>query len=314
MKQTAPLRVGISACLLGQKVRYDGGHKRDDFAADLLGRFVEFVPVCPEMEIGLGTPRESIHLKEVDGDVRLVAPRSGRDLTEDMHRYAGKRADALAREDLCGFILKKGSPSCGLERVSVHRSGPPTKSGVGFFARALLARWPDLPVEDEGRLNDPRLRENFLERVFATHRLRGLEKGLGALVRFHTAEKLLLMAHDPASYQTLGRLVANGKGRPWGELTADYRSAFLRALAVLPTRSRHVNALQHAAGYFRDKATEAERRELAGAIEDFRRELVPLIVPVTLLRSAARVHGVDYLIGQTYLSPHPKELMLRNHA
>jgi uncharacterized protein YbgA (DUF1722 family) len=202
-------------------------------------------------------------------------------------------------------------------RVKVHQDRGSDKSGVGLFAEALLKRFPLLPVEEEGRLNDPRLRENFIERVFAHHRLSGFlaaARGAGDLVRFHTAEKLLLMAHDPASYQSLGRLVADAKKTGIKETLARYAPAFMAALKVPATSRRHVNVLQHAAGYLRGPASEAERRELGHIIDDYRRGLVPLIAPVTLLRSLVRVHGIAYLEGQTYLSPHPKELMIRNHV
>jgi uncharacterized protein YbgA (DUF1722 family)/uncharacterized protein YbbK (DUF523 family) len=318
MKMTDPIRIGVSSCLLGQKVRYDGGHKRDAFVTDQLARHVTFVPVCPELEMGLGVPRETIHLAATEGGIRLRAPASGRDLTDEMNRWADRRLGQLEAEPLSGYILKKDSPSCGMERVRVHREGkPPTKEGVGLFAERLLARWPLLPVEEEGRLNDPRLRENFIERVFAYHRLQSLFAGpwaAGDLVRFHTAEKLLLLAHDDEGYRTLGRLVAGARGKPPAPLGQRYRESFMKALARPATVRRHVNVLQHAAGHLRGVAGEAERRELGNVIEDYRRELVPLVAPLVLLRSLVRVHGIDYLEGQTYLYPHPKEMMIRNHV
>jgi uncharacterized protein YbgA (DUF1722 family)/uncharacterized protein YbbK (DUF523 family) len=318
MKMAGPVRIGVSSCLLGQKVRYDGGHKRDSFVADLLARFVEFVPLCPEMDIGLGSPRDSIHLSDVDGKVRLVNPKTGKDLTDDMTTWAHRRLSQLEKEPLSGFVLKKDSPSCGMERVRVHHSGtPPTKEGVGLFARLLMNRWPTLPVEEDGRLNDSRLRENFIERVFATHRLDGFfgtTWTVGDLVRFHTAEKLLLMAHEPAGYQELGRLVANAKGKPSAEFASAYRTRFMEALKHLATPRRHVNVLSHAAGYLRGVATSEERRELLSVIEDFKRELVPLVAPIVLLRTFVRTKNISYLEGQTYLYPHPKEMMLRNHV
>lgn len=318
MKMAAPIRIGVSSCLLGQKVRYDGGHKRDSFIADLLARFVEFVPLCPEMEIGLGAPRDSIHLAEIDGDVRLVNPKTGRDLTDDMTEWTHRRLTLLEKKPLSGFVLKKDSPSCGMERVRVHHDGtPPTKEGVGLFAKMLIRRWPTLPVEEDGRLNDPRLRENFIERVFAYHRLErffGASWTVGDLVRFHTAEKLLLMAHEPAGYQELGRLVANAKGKPPVSFATAYRARFMDALKHLATARRHVNVLSHAAGYLRDVATAEERQELHSVIDDFQRELVPLVAPIVLLRTFVRTKNITYLEGQTYLYPHPKEMMLRNHV
>ena len=316
MKTAAPIRLGVSSCLLGQKVRYDGGHKRDAFLSDLLARFVEFVPVCPEMELGLGAPREAIHLVRRDGRVRLVATKTERDLTDDMRRWSEKRLSALEREGLSGFVFKKDSPSCGMERVRVHGGGGGDKSGTGLFAAAVMDRWPLLPVEEEGRLNDPRLRENFIERVFAHHRwtvFRASARKPGDLVRFHTTEKLLLMAHAPGEYPVLGRVVAGAKGR-FAAALDRYGELFMQTLAIPATTRKHTNVLQHAAGYFRDVGDVAERQELARAIEDYRRGLSPLIAPLTLLRSLVRVHGIAYLADQTYLSPHPKELMIRNHV
>ncbi len=317
MKTAAPIRIGVSSCLLGQKVRYDGGHKRDAFLTDLLARFVEFVPVCPELEVGLGVPRESIHLARRDGEIRLVTVKTGKDLTRDMRRWADRRLEALGKQDLSGFIFKKDSPSCGLERVRVHGGGGGVdKTGTGLFAAAVLEKWPLLPVEEEGRLNDPRLRENFIERVFAHHRwsvFRESARATGDLVRFHTAEKLLLMAHAPGEYPLLGRVVAGAKGRLASALS-EYGALFMKTLANPATSRKHANVLQHAAGYFRGVGGEAERRELARSVEDYRRGLCPLIAPITLLRSLVRVHGVAYLAGQTYLHPHPKELMIRNHV
>lgn len=318
MKMSEPIRIGVSSCLIGQKVRYDGSHKRDLFISDTLVRFVEFVPVCPEMEIGLGTPRASIHLAKTQGEIRLINPKTGQDLTTEMTEWADKRLTQLEKENFSGYVLKKDSPSCGMQRVRVHQEGkPPLKDGVGIFAGQLMSRWPLLPVEEEGRLNDPRLRDNFIERVFAYHRLKaffGKPWSVGDLVRFHTAEKLLLMAHEPAGYQDLGRLVAGAKGVPPKELYQRYGTRFMGALARMATTRKHVNVLSHAAGYFRDHASPEERRELLSVIEDFQRELVPLVAPIVLLRSLVRTKGITYLEGQTYLYPHPKEMMLRNHV
>ncbi len=315
-----PIRVGISSCLLGQKVRYDGGHKRDAFLVDLFGRHVEWVPVCPELEMGLGVPREPIHLVS-DGrsrSVRLVGARSGADHTVTMQKYAKDRLEQLEALDLCGYILKKDSPSCGLMRVKVWSThGMPTKNGRGLFAAALVARCPRLPVEEEGRLTDARLRENFVERVFAYARLKRLFSGrwtAGRLVAFHAAHKLLLLAHSPDAYRRLGRLVAGAAAADRRSLRAEYEEGFMDALAVLATRGRQMNVLQHMAGYVRDRLDAASREELQQAIADYRAGLVPLIVPITLFRHHVRHLDVRYLAEQVYLDPHPKELMLRNHV
>jgi uncharacterized protein YbgA (DUF1722 family)/uncharacterized protein YbbK (DUF523 family) len=318
MTVNAPIRIGISACLLGDEVRYDGGHKRDAFLTSVLGPFVEWVKVCPEVEIGMGTPREPIRLCERDGKIHLIAVTTGADYTDRMDAYAARRVEALARERLCGYVLKKDSPSCGMTRVKVQSAkGPPSKSGVGRFAAALLARLPDLPIEEEGRLSDPRLRENFIERIFAYRRLRDLfDSGwtVGDLVAFHTAHKLVLLAHSTSAYTQLGRLVARATSIDRDRLRAQYTSAFMAALSLVATRARHVNVMQHMAGYFKKTLDAASRDELRQTIEDYRQGLVPLIVPVTLLRHHVRQQGVEYLADQVYLSPHPKELMLRNHV
>ena len=312
------IRVGISACLLGEKVRYDGGHKRDGYLVETFGRFVEWVPVCPEVEMGLGTPRDTLRLVRIGDGLRMMMPKTGVDHTEGMRAFANRRLRQLEKKDLCGYVLKKGSPSCGMERVRVFDSrGMPAKSGRGLFAEALLAHFPNLPVEEEGRLYDPRLRENFIERVFAYRRLRTLFAGrwkLGDLVAFHTAHKLLVMAHSPQAYASLGRLVGIGKTLSHSELHSRYQAEFMGALGELATTRRQTNVLQHIAGYLRPHLDDASRKELIAQIEDYRRGLVPLIVPVTLIRYFLRRFPIPYLSGQVYLEPHPKELMLRNHV
>lgn len=312
-----PIRIGVSSCLLGAKVRFDGGHKKDDFLVNTFGEWVEWVPVCPEVEVGMGTPRESVRLVRKGSDIRMVAPRSGSDWTQAMRIYSVQRVEKLATAELSGYVLKKESPSCGMERVKVYGEGMPTKSGRGLFAEALLGRFPNLPVEEEGRLCDPRLRDNFVERVFAYHRLRRFFSDrwtLGGLVAFHTAHKLQIMAHAPKTYEKLGRLVARAKGLPREKLRESYETEFMRGLKVIATKHRNTNVLHHILGYFKRLLDGATRGELLGLIEDYRRGLVPLVVPITLIRHYVRLHSVAYLAGQVYLEPHPKELMLRNHV
>ena len=312
------IRIGISSCLLGQEVRFDGGHKRDHFLSETFAPFVEWVPVCPEVEAGFGTPREAMRLERSKDGVRLLTVKTKIDLTAAMETFARTRVEQLASEGLSGYVVKKDSPSCGLLRVKIYDGGAvPDRTGRGLFSRRLVERFPHLPVEEEGRLSDPRLRENFVERVFAYWRLQGLfETGwtMGALVRFHTAHKLILMAHSPAAYQTLGRLVSGADRLSRDELQERYSSSFMAALATIATRRRHVNVLQHMAGYLKRHLDTASKQELLNAIEDYRAELVPLIVPITLMRHHVRVHGISYLEEQLYLDPHPKELMLRNHV
>ena len=316
-----PIKIGVSSCLLGEQVRFDGGHKRSDFLVDTLGRFVEFVPVCPEMEIGLGVPRETLRLVrggDAAREARLVTNKSGIDLTEKMNAYAERRVIALGRAELCGYVLKKDSPSCGMERVRVYGpSGMPSRDGSGLFAAALIHQCPSLPIEEEGRLNDPHLRENFVERVFAYRRLRSFFSSrwtLGGLVQFHTAHKLALMAHSPKAYSELGRFVANAKRLARDAVPEHYELAFMEALKKLATTARHTNVLHHTLGYLRPHLDGDARDELVTLIEDYRRSLVPLVVPISLFRHYVRKFGIGYLQGQVYLEPHPKELMLRNHV
>ena len=266
----------------------------------------------------MGTPRESIRLVEEDGRLRLLTVKTGVDHTASMTAYAARRVTALGADDLCGYVLKKDSPSCGMTRVKVYRgAGPGTRTGVGLYAQALLARFPHLPVEEEGRLLDPRLRENFIERVFAYRRLRDLFEArwtTADLVRFHTAHKLVLLAHSTQAYTRLGRLVAAAKSTDRSSLRAQYTAEFMAALTAIATPQRQTNVLQHMVGYFKKTLDTASRTELLTAIDDYRLGLVPLIVPITLVRHHVRVHDVTYLEGQVYLAPHPKELMLRNRV
>ncbi|RPJ59456.1 MAG: DUF1722 domain-containing protein [Acidobacteria bacterium] len=313
-----PVRIGVSSCLLGMKVRYDGGHKDDSFVHQTLAPYVQFVPVCPEVEIGLGTPRETIRLEGDPSDPRLVAPKSGTDLTETMKAYAGRRVEELAALGLHGYILKKDSPSCGMERVRVHQttSGSPARVGTGLFAAALMARFPSLPVEEEGRLNDPVLRENFIERVFAFYRLQhflGSTPSTADLVEFHSRSKMALLAHSPKHYKQLGQLVASPSKALITSLDA-YGRLLMEALRVKATRRKHVNALQHLAGYLKKVLDSEDRAEIVATIEDYRQGLVPLVVPLTLLKHHFRRHPDPWVLNQTYLNPYPAELMLRNHV
>jgi uncharacterized protein YbgA (DUF1722 family)/uncharacterized protein YbbK (DUF523 family) len=312
-----PLRLGVSACLLGQRVRHDAGHKHDPFLTEVLGAFVEWVPVCPEVELGLGVPRPTIRLERSDDAIRLVSPRSGDDLTAPMRAFAASRVEELEARDLSGYVFKKDSPSCGMERVRVWTSGAdraPARDGRGAFAAMLMERMPLLPVEEEGRLRDPRLRENFVERVFAYRRLRdlfGARWRLADLVRFHTIHKLQLLAHDPPAYASLGRIVGRGRGVRRAELAERYSRDFMAALARVPTVRRHVNVLQHALGHLRARLDTTSRADIAERIQEYRRGLAPLIVPIALIRHQVRTHAVAYLDGQTYLVPAPRELIAR---
>jgi uncharacterized protein YbgA (DUF1722 family)/uncharacterized protein YbbK (DUF523 family) len=312
------IRVGISSCLLGEPVRFDGGHKRDRFLTDTFGKFVEWVPVCPEVECGLTIPRPSMRLVGEPQDPRLVVTRTGEDLTSRMKTWAAGRLDGLAREELCGFVFKSNSPSSGMERVRVYdRSGMPHKQGVGIFARAFMERFPLLPVEEDGRLHDIGIRENFVERLFCLQRYRRAMRprpSLGKLIRFHSEHKLQLMAHSPKHLTRMGRLVAAGKKAGLSGLVGEYQDLLLEALRLRATVSKNVNALQHMLGYFKKQLGADEKKEMIEIIEDYRSGYSPLIVPITMIRHYVRKYNQEYLAQQTYLNPHPVELKLRNHA
>ena len=311
-------RLGISACLLGEKVRYDGGDKKDDFLTETFGRHVEWVPVCPEVEIGMGIPREAVRLVGDPAKPRMITERSGKEWTPKFDSFAAKRVQALTGLDLAGYIFKKDSPSCGVERVRVYSAkGVPTRQGRGLFAAAVMRELPLLPVEEEGRLNDPALRENFVERVFAYHcwqRLGRRRRSISSSVDFHTRHKFLLLAHSERHYRTLGRLVAEVKHAPIAAAHEKYGQLFMEGLAIHATAKKHCNVLHHMMGYFSKELSRAEREELIGHIVDFRRNLVPLIVPLTLVRHYVNKYDVGYLQGKVYLQPSPKELLLLNHV
>jgi uncharacterized protein YbgA (DUF1722 family)/uncharacterized protein YbbK (DUF523 family) len=313
-----PLRLGISRCLLGDEVRFDGGHKRDNFLTDIFGCYVEWVPVCPEVEAGLGTPREAMRLVGDPAQPRLVTIKSGRDHTQALEMMSATRIEELKGLDLSGYVFKKDSPSCGVERVRIYNDhGMPSRNGVGIFARVFIEQFPLIPVEEEGRLCDPSLRENFIERVFCFRRFQDLlQNGITrqAIVRFHTIHKYLLMAHSQQDYRVLGRLVAQAEQHRPKELAHRYGELFMKALAVKATVRKHVNVLQHMLGFFKDRLGAQEKAELLGVIGDYHRGLTPLIVPLTLIKHYVQIFDVGYIRDQVYLNPHPKELMLRNHV
>ena len=316
-RENEKIRLGVSACLLGAEVRYDGGHKKDSFLTDTLGPFVEWIPVCPEVEIGLGIPRDTLRLAGDEEAPRLVVQKTGEDLTARMRRFALAKTRDLEALGLHGYVLKRASPSCGLFRVRVYReSGTPSGGGRGLYADELVRRFPALPVEEEGRLSDAAIRENFIERVFAAARWRAFlqaEPRPRDLVAFHAAQKFAILAHSPAHYAKLGRLVASAGSRPREKL-GEYGTLFMEALAVRATRARHANVLQHLAGFFKRQLDAPSRAELAELIQEYRGGLVPLVVPLTLVKHYVRNFDLTYLADQVYLSPHPKELMLRNHV
>ena len=312
------IRIGISECLLGHEVRYDGGHKHDRFLTDTLGRYVEYVPVCPEVEYGLSVPREAMRLEGDPRNPRLVTIRSRVDHTDGMLAYSNRRAAALESEDLCGFIFKSKSPSSGMERVKVYTGGGmPVNKGVGLFAGVFMSRFPLVPVEEEGRLHDPVLRENFIERIFAMKRWRDFlasGPGIGGLVDFHSRSKLLILSHSPEIYREMGKLVAGAKSVGPAEAFSLYETLMMKALGLKATARKHTNVLQHMLGYFKKQLTPDEKQEMLELIDRYREGAVPLIVPVTLMRHYVRKYDQAYLGRQTYLNPHPVELQLRNHV
>jgi uncharacterized protein YbgA (DUF1722 family)/uncharacterized protein YbbK (DUF523 family) len=313
-----PIRVLVSSCLLGERVRYDGGHKRDPFLVETLGRFVEYVPVCPEAECGLPTPREAMRLVGDPARPRLVTVRTGVDHTGKMQRWIRGKLRDLEDMDLCGYVCKKDSPSSGMERVKVYGgNGVPANVGSGMFTKAFMDHFPLIPVEEEGRLRDPALRELFVERVFTLRRLRDrIRKGRsrGDLVAFHTDHKFLLLAHGRTRYAEMGALVARAKELPLEELYGRYQRLLMEALRLRTTPAKCADVLLHMMGHFRRFLTSDEKQELLEVIDRHRNRLVPLVVPVTLIRHYVRKYGVPYLERQVFLNPHPVELMLRNHV
>jgi len=312
------IKLGISTCLLGENVRYDGGHKLDRFLTDTLRQYVEYVPVCPEVECGLGVPRESMHLEGNPDSPRLVTIRTKQDMTDCMVQWAQKRVVQLEKKDLCGFIFKSDSPSSGMERIRVYNEkGIPVKKGVGIFARIFMDHFSLLPVEDEGRLHDPELRQNFIERIFTLKRWRevlGKKESRGNVVDFHTKHKLLILSHSPKHYQMMGKLVAQAKNLPLKELYREYQTLLMGSLGLKTTPKKNANILQHMMGYFKEQLSSGEKQELLEVIDLYRKEIIPLIVPITLINHYVRKYDQPYLKKQIYLNPHPLELQLRNHA
>lgn len=315
---TEKIRLGISSCLLGEKVRFDGGHRWDRFLTDTLGKYVEFVPVCPEVECGLGVPREPMRLVGQPQAPRLLTVRTQEDHTDRLLRWAQRRVAELEGENLSGFIFKSDSPSSGLKRVKVYpHQGGPVKKGVGLFARTFREHFPLLPVEDDGHLHDPNLREHFLKSVFTFKRWREVlaqKPGLANLAAFHTRHQLLILSHSPQHYRALGRLLARGKEIPIRELYQQYQGLLLKALRLQATATKNAQVLYHLLGYFKLDLSGEEKRELLELIDHYRQGYLPLIIPVTLINHYVRKYHQSYLKEQYYLNPHPLELQLRHHV
>lgn len=311
------IRIGVSSCLLGNEVRFDGGHKHDRYITETLGKFFDFLPVCPEVECGLPTPREAMRLVGDPENPLLLTSRSGVDHTEKMTNWTKIRIKELAGEDLCGFIFKSKSPSSGMERVKVYdKNNMPKAVGVSLFARVYKETFPLIPIEEEGRLHDMALRENFIESVFVYRRWRAVTNDFSPakLVRFHTQHKMLLRSHSEKLYRELGRIVARAGATDPAELLDSYQENLMAAMKLKSTVKKHVNVLMHIMGHFKKHISGDEKQELLELIEDFKKQHVPLVVPITLINHYVRKYGESYLLDQYYLKPHPTELKLRNHA
>lgn len=315
----AIIKIGVSSCLLGEKVRWNGDHKQDRYVREILGNYFEYVPVCPEMEVGMGVPRETVALYGTLEEPKMISKKSKIDWTERMNRYLKDRINQLTHDELSGYIFKSKSPSCGIARVPVFSETDRSKAmhGAGMFANAFIKNFPLVPIEDEGRLNDAKIRENFIVRVFCFNRLQKLfSKGFskGAVVDFHTRHKFLLLAHSRNHYSELGKLVANVNSLNPKQFKTKYSELFMEALAYKSTAKKNADVLLHMMGFLKKVLTKGEKEDILSNIEDYRKELLPLIVPVTLIRHQVKKYKVEYLLDQIYLNPHPKELMLRNHV
>lgn len=309
--------IGVSSCLLGNEVRYDGGHKRDRYITDTLSDYFDFKAYCPETAIGLGIPRPTIQLLLKQDEIRLVESNdSEQDYTDVMHDVSA--AYAMQLSDISGYILKSKSPSCGMERVKLYKeAGMPINEGTGLFTFQLMQKQPFLPVEEEGRLNDARIRENFIERVFAFNRWQKLlAEGLTVkgLMDYHRRHKFILLAHNEAIYRELGKMVAATTKDNLAEQAESYMAGFTECMKNKATRKQHVNVLQHAMGYLKKELASDDKAELLGLFEQYARGEVPLVVPITLLKHHFRKSPDDYIDEQFYMSPYPGELMLRNHV
>jgi uncharacterized protein YbgA (DUF1722 family)/uncharacterized protein YbbK (DUF523 family) len=318
IEKEAKIKVGISSCLLGNPVRFNGGHTRDRFVTDTLGKYFEYYPVCPEVESGFGIPREPFRLVGDSDAPRLMTVKTRLDCTEIVQNWATERVTQLERENLCGFIFMSKSPSSGMERVKVYtEQGMPSKTGVGLFAKAFMNHFPLIPVEEDGRLHDPVLRESFIERVFVMKRWRetsSRKKSRRELIEFHTRHKLLILCHSQSHYREMGKFVAQLETADLASAYTRYQAMLMEALRLRATQKKHVNVLQHVLGYFKKNLSADEKQEMLELISLYAEGHIPLIVPITLLNHYVRKFREPYLSEQYYLNPHPIELQLRNHV
>ncbi|MFU8783778.1 YbgA family protein [Aliidiomarina sp.] len=304
--------VGISACLLGQKVRYDGGHKGSDFCQNQLGKHVEYLPLCPEVGIGMSVPRPTIRLVGDIAQPRAVVPKTGEDVTQRLADFADVREQQLAK--LSGYILCAKSPSCGMERVRVYAedSNMNVKGGTGIFAQRLKEMFPALPMEEDGRLNDPLLRENFVLRLYVYYEWQQLLKPITkhVLYQFHARHKLLLLAHNQPVYRALGKALAEQQQID-EQFTTSYIMQLMLGLSEPASRKDHTNVLQHVQGYFKLKLESSERTELAELILRYNDGEEPLAAPLTLINHYLKRFPDEYLQSQSYFRPYPDNLRLR---
>ena len=313
------IKIGMSSCLLGEEVRWDGDHKYDQYVRDVLGSYFDYVSICPEVDVGMGVPRETVALYGTLENPKMITKRSKTDWTKKMNHYTKDRIHELTKENLCGYVFKSKSPSCGIGKVPIYSEfgSSRMRHGSGVFASSFVKVFPLVPVEDEGRLHDPVIRENFIVRIFCFHRLQLLVRksfSIGSLVRFHTRHKFLILSHSRKKYDDMGELVANAKKIKTAELKTRYSKLFMAALTYKSTPKKNTDVLLHMVGFLKKILTREGKKDILSVIEDYRNELLPLVVPVTLIYHQVKKHNIEYLLDQVYLNPHPKELMLRNHV
>jgi uncharacterized protein YbgA (DUF1722 family)/uncharacterized protein YbbK (DUF523 family) len=314
----SPIRIAISHCLLGKNVRYDGMHKLDRYLVQTYGNYFEWVPFCPEAESGMGIPRERMRLEGPFDNPRLIARPSRTDKTDQLMDWSIPKVESMGNDDLCGIIFKKGSPSCGLYQIrpfEPERQMPSTQGGPGLFAREFVKRHPNIPMEEEGRLHDAILREVFVEKVFVYHRWKKSVLNSNSpkdLIKFHEIHKYQLMARSQKMLKDLGQCVAGVTQDNVLERKEAYFKLLMETISLKPSIKKNRNTMTHVMGYFKKQLSTDEKDELLDVIEQYANKLVPLIVPITLLKHYVRKYQQPYLLEQTYLEPHPKELMIRN--
>lgn len=310
------MTLAVSACLLGEKRRYDGGHKQFRFLTETLSEFADFVPFCPE-HLAFGTPRPSVRLVTEGGDIRVRSNKDGTDLTDPLRHHCRTQLQMLEKTAICGIVFKAKSPSCGPGNTKLHLPNGHTEGKTdGLFVELCKERYALLPMEDEGRLQDPWLRENFVMQIFAYdtyETFKRTDPQMKDLVRFHTVNKFLLQAKDEQLYRELGRIVGNQTNAPLADVLIAYEIGFKQAIARKSSTKRHRNVLEHMSGFFKNDLSSEEKRFLHEQIDDYARRIIPLILPLSTIALYARKYDTTYLLDQTFLDPYPKTLALRSH-